>query len=209
MKAYYILAGVSVVVLLVILSLSNVENVGIWVIVAIAVWAGVLYFLQTRKSISILENNICSKLSEDGYHWEKNEGQLSVMRDNRKYDLFIWDTSDTSIKRVYFANRFSMKHIESVHWVGFEVLQNSVNRACPHTTLIQVGENDFCCRFETAVCDASNFMSEFETASKLISETLDYTNKTYEKIMADFPIREENNRIGFVVNENVSSKNEK
>ena len=80
MKAYYILAGVSVVVLLVILSLSNVENVGIWVIVAIAVWAGVLYFLQTRKSISILENNICSKLSEDGYHWEKNEGQLSVMR---------------------------------------------------------------------------------------------------------------------------------
>ena len=31
-------------------------------------------------------------------------------------------------------------------------------------------------------------------------------NQLYKKIKADFPIREENNRIGFVVNENVNNK---
>ena len=149
-------------------------------------------------SAAVLEEDIRRTLNEQGFQNEKKEGVLFIKKNDNSFRVYLWDTSNKHIKRLYFIYDFGDENIPKVSNEGWAVGVNKINYDNPHTTFISFPDH-FSCRYETAINNTRDFMTEFHAAYQAIGNALDDYNKLYPSLERDYPNTETDNKnsIGF------------
>lgn len=165
----------------------------------ICISAVVLYVLICRplKNIDILERRICKRLDRQGYSHEKHEGTLYVTKNDHHFRIHIANSSNNRIKHLYFVYEFGDDNFEKVCKDGWTRAANSINVNNVRTTFVTL-EDHFCCCYQTAIGNASDFMREFERAYYDIGEAMKDYNRIYPYVVRDYPNNTHNKgSIGF------------
>jgi hypothetical protein len=159
---------------------------------------GFLFNLLMTGSVDKLESNICERLNEYGYKHEKQDGVLYVKRNDSSFRVYLWDTPNRNIKRLYFIYDFGDNNISKVSKEGWAVGVNKINYDNPHITFISLGDG-FSCRYETAINNSKDFLEEFNTAYQAIGNAIEDYREIYPYLERDYPNTAPENKssIGF------------
>lgn len=130
----------------------------------------------SRKKISKeqLVDEIRSKLTKNGYKWEMHEGELLLTKNDNIFRVCFWGNHNNTIFRTYFVWHYSNEWLKQFEPWMLDLETCMTNREYPHTTSMMLAEDLYCCRFETAVCNAEDFLYDFEVANCRISEAVGY-----------------------------------
>ena len=145
-----------------------------------------------------LEEDIRRTLNEQGFLNEKQDGVLYVKKNDNSFRVYLWDTPNKHIKRLYFVYDFGDDNLQKVSNEGWAVGVNKINYDNPHTTFISHGDH-FSCRYETAINNSKDFLTEFNTAYQAIGQAIEDYNNLYPALERDYPntSTENKNSIGF------------
>lgn len=159
---------------------------------------GFLCSILSNRSIRRLESNICDRLDEQGYLHNKQEGVLYVKKNDNTFRVYLWDTPNRRIKRLYFIYDFGDDNISKVSREGWAIGVNKINYDNPHTTFISLGDG-FTCRYETAINNSNDFLVEFNTAYQAIGNAIEDYKELYPYLERDYPNTAQENKssIGF------------
>lgn len=164
--------------------------------------AVVFYVLFSRplKSIDILERRICKRLDKQGYPHEKHEGTLYVTKNDHHFRVQLTSSCDNRIKHLCFEYEFRDDIFEKVSMEGWTRVANSINVNNVRTTFV-VLEDHFSCCYQTAICNAKNFMNEFDLAYLAISEAISDYKMIYPFLERDYPHNTSENKSIMGLNE--------
>lgn len=146
----------------------------------------------SRKKISKeqLVDEIRSKLTKNGYKWEMHEGELLLTKNDNIFRVCFWGNHNNTIFRTYFVWHYSNEWLKQFEPWMLDLETYMTNREYPHTTSMMLAEDLYCCRFETAVCNAEDFLYDFEVANCRISEAVGYFFDRLHKCEKKNPIDE-------------------
>lgn len=145
-----------------------------------------------------LESNICERLDEQGYKHEKQEGVLWVAKNHNLFRVYLWDTPNKLVKRLYFVYDFDDDNISKVSREGWAACANKINCDNLHTTFVCY-DGGFTCRYETAINNSYDFLTEFDAAYKAIGDALEDYQNLYPYLERNYPNTASENKtnIGF------------
>ena len=199
-RSNLISAAIGVVIMGVLYSLQDRSFVWIILCGALALGIMIVYILSLTlwKSTQAIETDICKRLDKEGYHYEKKEGTLYVNKNNSHFQIQLVDSYNRRIKHLYVYYKFRDDDFGKVNMDGWSRAANAININNTDTIFV-AQENHFCCRYQTAIGNAKDFMSEFERAYYAIGEAMKDYNRIYPYVERDYPnITSENkSSIGF------------
>lgn len=163
-----------------------------WIWILLLAVIGIWYYLVETKKIGmhntmeLLERKICQQLEQQGYRHEKKDGTLYVEKNDNTFRIHMWNTANYKIKRLYFVYDFCDENQGKVNKDGWNRAANSININNPHATFLAF-EDHFCCRYETSISNARDFLKEFEVAYDVIGGAVSDYNKIYPYLERDYP----------------------
>lgn len=162
----------------------------------------VYIFRQTVwRSVETLEKDICKQLDKSGFRYEKNEGDLYVIKDNCHFRIQLADSFNRGIKHLYVLYKFRDDNSNKVTIDGWSRASNVINTRNTNTIFVTL-EDHFCCCYQTAIGNSKDFMNEFGRAYDAIGEAMDDYHRLYPYLERDYPNSMGNQTsIGFRQNE--------
>ncbi len=167
--------------------------------------AGIALFLlaywrlsNAFHDINTIESRICNELTDQGYEYTKHDGTLYVKKSDTSFHIHLWDTSNKRIKRLYIVYDFEDERRKEITKEGWAMATNRINTDNPHVTFITYNKL-YRCRYETAICNAKDFLPEFETAYQIIGEAVEEHKNIIPYLEMDYPNSDSNKKsnIGF------------
>lgn len=134
-----------------------------------------------RKAVSKekLVDEICAKLTKLGFKWKMVEEDLAVTMNDNHFRVIFWENCNKTNLRTNFIWYYSDESFKRFKTWVLELTTCMTNREHKHTTSMMIAEDEYCCRFECAVCNVDDFLMEFKIAYDNI---LDATGFFFEKL---------------------------
>ena len=149
------------------------------------------------SSTEILERNICKKLDKSGFRHEKLEGQLFVYKNDSCFQVQLADSYNRRIKHLFIYYKFHDDNSSKISIDGWSRATNVLNINNTDTVFVAL-EDHFCCCYQSAIGNSSDFMNEFGRAYQAIGGVMDDFRKLYPYLERDYPNKTENKgTIGF------------
>lgn len=148
----------------------------------------VVYILRQTvwRSVETLEKDICKQLDKSGFRYEKNEGDLYVIKDNCHFQIQLADSFNRGIKHLYVLYKFRDDNSNKVTIDGWSRASNVINTRNTNTIFVTL-EDHFCCCYQTAIGNSKDFMNEFGRAYDAIGEAMDDYHRLYPYLERDYP----------------------
>lgn len=134
-----------------------------------------------RKAISKdqLVEEICRRLTEQGYRWKIIEGDLMVEKNGVNIVVVFWESCNKTNLRTYFIFHYCDDNLKHFKGGVLDIITCMTNRIYRATPSMMLDKDVYSCRYECAVCNVDDFMAEFGIAYKNISDAVEYF---YEKL---------------------------
>ncbi|MBO4654703.1 MAG: sel1 repeat family protein [Bacteroidales bacterium] len=126
-----------------------------------------------------LVDEICAKLTKLGFKWKMVEEDLAVTMNDNHFRVIFWESCNKTNLRTYFIWYYSDEYFKRFKDWMLDLTTCMTNREHKHTTSMMIAEDEYCCRFECAVCNVDDFLMEFKIAYKHI---LDAAGFFFEKL---------------------------
>ena len=160
----------------------------------------IIYYIMKQtiwSSTEILERNICKKLDKSGFRHEKLEGQLFVYKNDSCFQVQLADSYNRRIKHLFIYYKFHDDNSSKISIDGWSRATNVLNINNTDTVFVAL-EDHFCCCYQSAIGNSSDFMNEFGRAYQAIGGVMDDFRKLYPYLERDYPNKTENKgTIGF------------
>ena len=189
-------------ILTVIVGIGIVKNLGYWILIVIAVAAG-LYFYYSRLrcrnlSCETMERKIRKRFDERGFKNWVQDNVLFVTRNDQTFHLHLRDMQNMRMKRLYFVYDFGIEGMDEVSDEGWAVGANCLNARNRRVAFVSYTDS-FSCSYATAISNPKDVIAEFDAAYSLIGAVIDDFNNLCPQLKRDYPNEARGNHgIGFV-----------
>ena len=160
----------------------------------------IIYYIMKQtlwRNAEILERDICKKLDKSGFRHEKLEGELWVYKNDSRFQIQLGDSYNRRIKHLIIYYKFQDENSSKISIDGWSRAANVLNINNTDTIFVAL-EDHFCCCYQSAIGNSSDFMNEFGRAYQAIGGVMDDFRKLYPYLERDYPNKTENKgTIGF------------
>lgn len=186
----YLIVFIAFVFLTALTSLSKLAAIifcsacGVAVLVYVAFW-----ILPYR--MGPLERSICKRLEEDGYQYEKKEGDLFIIKSNSHFEVQLEESLNRRVKHLFIYYKFKDDSFEKVSLEGWSRAANLLNVRNTNTVFVAL-EDHLCCCYQSAIGNSKDFMDEFDIAYQSIGEVMEDYGKLVPLLERDYPRNTDN-----------------
>lgn len=159
--------------------------------------AYVLFFSRIEK-LDRVKKKIVSKLRAEGYECSIEEEVIVVTKQQRKWQVYIFESEFHNVFTVYFTDFFVVGTPEDVHWVGSNVLMSAANTEFPQVK-VTGDEGAYMCQYQSVIRNADDFMVVYREAWNNIMQTIKWMRDNWDETVRRFPASKEKteHKIGF------------